>query len=1035
METKEIERRISSSASVHHWKYDVFVSFRGKDIRKTFAAHLFRELRRAGIYYFRDNDKVETGINIKPKLRDAIHNSRVALVVFTTNYADSRWCLNELVEIVECKRRFRALPKRKRKRKFRDHQGHVVLPIFYDVEPRDVRTQSGRFGEGFGRRLATHTNDLLVQKWRDALKEAGTLSGWHLNNDANGDQSNFIEQIVGHLLMVSPRAISPYFVKNAIGVDSFVEDVISSLEIWSEDNICVIGIWGITGIGKTTVAKVICDRVIREFEGVSLLENVGDTNQDTLLLLQKRLLHDVLKVQGLETFDLHSNINEIKAKLRHRRILLVLDNITKKDQIEYFGAGDRDWFQHGSRILITTRDEQLLEDIKVDNRHMLPGLTHKESLELLSHHAFREDHPKEGYEELSERLVHYTGGLPIALKRLGSFLSKKNKNQWQEILEKLVSDPHLDSVGLPLEPFSSVVPFQSVGPTGGCGGSPFDDKAYTDVRKINEVVMSGIVSFSIEYDYNGCLVCSPRHGGPTEGKICMVQLDYPNEFLTSVSGHIVDDPRFVVIQSLTFHSNRRTYGPFGNEIGEFFSFPPVAGKIIGFFGRCGSCLNSIGAHILPVSRAYPFEVVGPFGNSNYEDRWDDGKHTDVRQIDVVSGSAIESITITYEQGRSFAHGTSGGGTTNKINLDKLSEYLTSISGYITSDAGSTIIHSLTFQSNKRIYGPFGIETGRKFSFPAAGGKIIGFYGSSDSHLESLGAYFKRIFHLYPIEFIGPFGGQSGQPWDDGKFNGVKKIKMMLEDVVSCISFEYDDNGESIWSSTHGHSDKGDILMVNLDYPHEFLTSVFGYMKGDNSVIQSLTFESNIRRHGPFGKEEGRFFSCALACNKISGFHGRSSVQLDALGVYSEPISDLPLLKSIGPFGGQGGNQWDDGDSMGVTKIIVKGGSAIDSITVEYNKNGSVVQGPKHGGDGGHLTLEIKLDYPQEYLTTFSGHTGSFFGYNIVRSLTFQSNERTYGPFGEEVMKYFHFPPIGKKIIGFHGRSGLLLDSLGAHFEL
>ncbi|XP_039158564.1 mannose/glucose-specific lectin-like [Eucalyptus grandis] len=546
--------------------------------------------------------------------------------------------------------------------------------------------------------------------------------------------------------------------------------------------------------------------------------------------------------------------------------------------------------------------------------------------------------------------------------------------------------------------------------------------------------MSGIVSFSIEYDQDGCLVRSPRHGGPTEGRICTVKLDYPNEFLTSVSGYFMDDPRFVAIQSLTFHSNRRTYGPFGYKMGKFFSLPPAAGKIVGFFGMCGSCLNSIGAYVLPISRAYPFEVVGPFGNSNYEDRWDDGKHTDVRQIDVVSGSAIESITITYEQGRSFAHGTGGGGTTNKIILDWLSEYLTSVSGYITSGFGFTIIHSLTFQSNKRRYGPFGTKTGRKFSFPATGGKIIGFFGSSDSHLQSLGAYFKPISHLYPIEFIGPFGGQGGHCWDDGKFNGVKKIKMMLEDVVSCISFEYDNNGESIWSSTHGHSGSGDIHMVNLDYPREFLTSVSGYIKHDNSVIQSLTFESNINRHGPFGKEEGRFFSCALACSKIIGFHGRSGIQLDALGVYSEPISDLHLLKSIGPFGGQGGNPWHNRDSTGVRKIIVKCGSAIDSITVEYDENSSVVQGPKHGGDGGHLTFEIKLDYPREYLTSFSGHFGSFFGYTIVRSLTFLSNERTYGPFGEEVGEHFHFPSIGKKIVGFHGRSGVFLDSLGAYFE-
>ncbi|XP_048128150.1 uncharacterized protein LOC115733391 isoform X2 [Rhodamnia argentea] len=876
MGIEEIERCISSSASIHQWKYDVFVSFRGKDIRKTFAAHLFHALRQAGIYYFRDNEKLETGIFIEPKLLDAIRHSRVALVVFTTNYADSRWCLNELVEVLECNRRFR------------DHQGHVVLPIFYDVEPGDIRRQSGRFGDGFERCLATHTDDLLVQKWKDALKEAGNLSGWHLNNDANGDQSNFIEQIVGHLYRISPTRISPYFVKNAIGVDSFVEDVISLLEIGSEDDVRVVGIWGMKGIGKTTLAKVVCDRVFREFEGVSLLENVGDANQDTLLLLQKRLLHDVLKVQGLELFDLNSNINEIKTKLCRKRILLVLDNITKKDQIDYFGAGDREWFRNGSRIVITTRDEQLLEDLKVDNKYMLPGLTHKESLQLLSRHAFRKDHPQEGYGELSESLVHYTGGLPIALKRFGSFLSKKRKNQWHEILEKLVRDPHLDSVGLPLEPFSSVLPFQSLGPYGGHGGRPYDDKTYTDVRRITLVVTSVIESFYIEYDQNGSLVRSPIHGGPAEGKICTVKLDYPNEFLTSVSGYIRENEGPVVIQSLIFHSNRRTYGPFGNGRGRFFSFPPVAGKIIGFFGRCGIFVDSIGAYLLPISHSYPFEVVGPFGNCNYEDRWDDDKHIDVREIELVSGSAIESITVTYEQGCSFAHGiASGGGTTNK---------------------------------------------------------------------------------------------------------------------------------------------------VNLDYPREFLTSMSGYTRHDNSVIQSLTFESNIRRHGPFGKEEGSFFSCALTCNKIIGFHGRSGIQLDALGVYSEPVSDLHLLRSIGPFGGQGGSPWDDGESTGVRGIIVRAGVAIVSITVEYDKNGSVVLGPKRGEDGGHLAPEIKLDYPREYLTSFSGHSGIFCGHIVVRSLTFQSNERTFGPFGEEIGKYFSFPSTGKKIVGFHGRCGSWIDSLGAHFE-
>ncbi|KAI6705146.1 hypothetical protein NL676_008108, partial [Syzygium grande] len=803
--------------------------------------------------------------------------------------------------------------------------------------------QSGQFGDGFGRYLATHTDDLLVQEWRDALKEAGNLSGWHLNNDANGDQTYFIEQIVGHLLKIIPRTSSPY----AIGVDSFVDDVISLLKIGSEDDVRVVGIWGMKGIGKTTVAQAVYHCVSREFDGFSFLENVGVANQDTLLLLQKRLLHDVLKVQGIEMYDLNSNINEIKAKLCQKRIFLVLDNITEKHQIEYFGTGDREWFKYGSRILITTREEWLLKDLKVDDKYMLPGLGSEESLQLMSLHAFGKDQPKEGYGELLKSLVHYAGGLPVFLKKFGSFLSSR-KNQWHEILEKLVRDPHLDSIGITLDPFSSLHP--SVGPFGGHGGDSFDDQTYSDIRQIRVVVGTVIESITIDYVQNGCLVRSIRHGGSLGGNKYFVNLDYPIEYLTSVSGYIREDSCHV-INSLTFHSNERAHGPIGNEKGKFFSFPRVDGKIIGFHGRCGSFLDSIGAYFGPVSRPYPFEVVGPFGNG--KNRWDDGKHADVRQIVVFSGSAIESVSFTYEEGPSFRHGTTHRGTGNMINLDWLTEFLISVSGYIKSYSDSTIIHSLTFQSNKRTYGPFGTERGRKFSFPATGGKIIGFYGSSGSHLESLGAYLEPISHLHPIKCVGLFGGQGGLSWDDGKFNGVKKIKMMLEDYVNCISFEYDDNGKSIWSSAHGH-ENGSIQTVNLDYPHEFLISVSGYIKHKCSVIQSLTFESNIRRHGPFGKEEGSFFSCALTCNKIIGFHGRSGIQLDALGVYFEPISDLHLLKSIGPFGGQGGNAWDDGDSTGVRKIIVKCCLVIDSITVEYDKNGFVVQGPRHGGDGGGL---------------------------------------------------------------------------------
>lgn len=125
-------------------------------------------------------------------------------------------------------------------------------------------------------------------------------------------------------------------------------------------------------------------------------------------------------------------------------------------------------------------------------------------------------------------------------------------------------------------------------------------------------------------------------------RLLQVHLDYPTEYLTSVSGYTREDSCHV-INSLTFHSNKRAHGPIGEEKGKFFSFPQVSGKIIGFYGRCGYFLDSIGAHFGPVVYPYPFEVVGPFGNG--KNRWDDGKHADIRQIVVVAGSAIESVSF------------------------------------------------------------------------------------------------------------------------------------------------------------------------------------------------------------------------------------------------------------------------------------------------------------------------------------------------------------------------------------------------------
>ena len=153
-----------SSPSMRRCLYDVFLSFRGEDTRNNFTDHLYTELIRRGITTFRD-DQLRRGEEIQPELLEAIEESKSSIVVFSKNYADSRWCLEELATIMECRKEY----------------GQIVLPIFYHVDPSDVRKQKGSFGEAFTKYDYEENWKDKVERWREALTQASNISGWDVN--------------------------------------------------------------------------------------------------------------------------------------------------------------------------------------------------------------------------------------------------------------------------------------------------------------------------------------------------------------------------------------------------------------------------------------------------------------------------------------------------------------------------------------------------------------------------------------------------------------------------------------------------------------------------------------------------------------------------------------------------------------------------------------------------------------------------------------------------------------------------------------
>ncbi|GMY39807.1 TMV resistance protein N-like [Fagus crenata] len=412
----------SSSSSTPPWKYDAFLSFRGEDTRNNFTDHLYCALKQKGIFTFRDDEKLERGKSISLELLKAIEESRFAIVIFSRNYASSTWCLDEFTEIVGCMK----------------EKGMTVLPVFYNVDPSDVRKQAGTFGEAFDVHEERFKENIeKVQKWRDALKEVANIAGWTL--PANGPETKVIQEIVD---VISNKLGNMFSVdtKELIGINTRVEKLMSHLAIGSS-KVHVIGIWGPGGMGKTTLARVVYERVSNQYEARSFITDVRENSEKYgLVQLQKRLLSELLNERDVNIYDVGNGVLMIKKRLRHKKILLVLDDVNESDQLEKL-AGKNDWFGPGSRVIITTRNKHLLVKHEVNETYEVEALTNDDSFQLFSLKAFKKDHPPEDYVQLSQAFVLYSKGLPLALEILGSFLFKRSMDEWKSELDRLKEFP------------------------------------------------------------------------------------------------------------------------------------------------------------------------------------------------------------------------------------------------------------------------------------------------------------------------------------------------------------------------------------------------------------------------------------------------------------------------------------------------------------------------------------------------------------------------------------------------------------------
>ncbi|CAI9279253.1 unnamed protein product [Lactuca saligna] len=410
----------STSSNQKSFKYDVFLSFRGVDTRRTFVDRLYGSLKQLSIPTFRDNEEFEKGKQID-ELFKAIEESKLFIIVFSKNYASSSWCLKELEKIMECQRKIE----------------HIAYPIYYDVDLSEIRKQIGEVGGAFSK----HSNE-EVGKWEEAVEEAGHLVGWDMRNREEAEVINeIVEQI---LLKLRPIYLSND--ENLIGMEPRMLDLESSLGLGWNNDVRMIGIVGMGGIGKTTLARAIFDKVSFHFEGKSFVENIREVSRVSgMRWLQKQVLLDIFKDEDMDVSSVHDGKHMMKMRLPGKKVLVVLDDVDNADQLEAL-AGATNWFKGGSRIIITTRDKQVLTAHRVNMIHNVSFLSDEEAICLFSRHAFGRSIPIQGYEGLSKKVVNYAAGLPLTIKVLGSFLRGKEEFLWMDALTRLETIPSQETL-------------------------------------------------------------------------------------------------------------------------------------------------------------------------------------------------------------------------------------------------------------------------------------------------------------------------------------------------------------------------------------------------------------------------------------------------------------------------------------------------------------------------------------------------------------------------------------------------------------